>query len=165
MPFRRLSAVILACGLLVVACAAPAAAQSEGDEHAAAKEKARAAAQSWLDRTDATEFGASWDAAAALLQDRIERADWVQQAEALRDTVKAVSDRALAMTQYRDSLRSTPGHGPFVLLKYRSTFEAGRFDELLLTVREDTTWKVAGYQVTPLRRPPARSSAPAPSNP
>jgi len=164
MPFRRLSAVILACGLLVAACAAPTTAQS-GGEHATAKKKARAAAQSWLDRTDATEFGASWDAAAALLQNRIERADWVQTAEALRDTVKAVSDRTLAMTQYRDSLRSAPDHGPFVLLKYRSTFEAGRFDELLLTVREDTTWKVAGYQVTPLRRPPARPSAPAPSNP
>jgi hypothetical protein len=156
-----LLAVVLPFVLLL---AAPATAQP-GGEHAAAKKKARAAAQSWLDRTDATEFEASWDAAAALLQERTARVDWIRKAERLRDTVKTVSDRTLAMTQYRDSLRSAPGHGPFVLLKYRSMFEAGRFDELLLTVREDTTWKVAGYQVTPLRRSSARSSDPAPSNP
>lgn len=142
--------------LPLVLLAAPAAAQP-GDEHAAAKKKAQAAAQSWLDRTDATEFGASWDASAALLQERIERADWIRKAKALRDTVKAVSDRTLATTQYRDSLRRAPGHGPFVLLKYRTMFEGGRFDELLLTVREDETWKVAGYQVTPHRRPSGRA--------
>jgi hypothetical protein len=157
-PVRFLTALLLLAPLV----AAPAAAQPE-DEHAAAKTKARTAAQSWLDRVDASEFGASWDAAATLLQKRIARADWVQKAEALRDTVETISGRTLARAQYRNSISRAPGDGPFVLLKYRSTFEAGRFDELLLTVREDETWKVAGYQVTPLRRPSPPS--PAPSNP
>jgi hypothetical protein len=163
MPFRSLLVFVLACGLLVVARAAPVAAQSEG-KHASAKKEARGAAQSWLDRVDANEFGVSWDEAAALLQKRISRESWIQTAERLRDTVKAVSDRSLATTQYRDSLQRAPSEGPFVLLKYRSTFEAGRVDELLLTVREDTTWKVVGYQVTPLR-PSSTPTAPDASNP
>lgn len=153
---------LLAVVLPVALVAAPAAAQSSG-EHAAAKEKARAAAQSWLDRLDANEFGACWDEAAALLRQRIERADWVQRAEQLRDTIQTVSDRTLGTIRYRDSLRQGPRPGPVVLLKYRSTVQDGRVDELLVTVREDTTWTVAGYQVTPLRRAPARST-PAPDS-
>jgi hypothetical protein len=65
------------------------------------------------------------------------------------------------MVQYRNSLRTVPG-GPFVILTYRSTFEGGRAEELLLTVREEATWKVVGYRVTPLRSADAR--APSPRN-
>lgn len=143
---------------LVPLLVAPAAAQS-GETHAVAKEKAKGAAQSWLARVDADEFEASWEEASPLLQRRTERADWVQRAEQLRDTIKTVTDRTLTTTRYRDSLRRAPRPGPAVLLNYRSTFEAGRVDELVVTVRADTTWKVAGYQVTPLRKASPRSTA------
>lgn len=143
---------------LVPLVVVPAAAQS-GEAHAAAKEKAKTAAQSWLARVDADEFEASWEEASPLLQRRIERADWIRSAEQLRDTIKTVSDRTLTATRYRDSLQRAPRPGPAVLLKYRSTFEAGPVDELIVTVRADTTWKVAGYQVTPLRRASLRSTA------
>jgi hypothetical protein len=158
-PVRSGIAGLLLLGLL----AGPALAQP-GDEHAAAKRKAQEAAEAWLALVDDDAFVESWDAAAALLQKRIRREDWVRKAERLRDTVRALSSRDLATAQYRDSLRRAPSDGPFVLLKYRSTFAAGRFEELLLAVRPDTTWKVAGYQVTPLRPPEARPS-PAPQRP
>lgn len=132
----------------------PAAAQPS-DEHAAATKKAQQAAEAWLALVDDDAFAASWDSAATLLQKRIKRENWVQRAQQLRDTVQALSARTLTTSQHRDSLRRAPGEGPFVLLKYRSSFGAGRFEELVLTVRQDTTWKVTGYQVTPLRPPRA----------
>lgn len=137
--------------VLLLPLAGSVTAQSDGPP--SAKEDARAAAESWLARIDADEFGASWEAASTLLRQRIERAEWVQNAEQLRDTVKTVSDRTLTATRYRESLRRAPNEGPFVLLAYRSSYEAGPLDELLVTVREDTTWKVAGYRVTPRRSP------------
>jgi len=149
--------VLVATALFLVG--GPAAAQTN-DEHAAATKKARQAAEAWLGLVDDDAFATSWDSAAALLQKRIKRKNWVQKAQQLRDTVQALSSRTLATTQYRDSLRRAPSEGPFVFLKYRSSFGAGRFEEVLLTVRQDTTWKVTGYQVTPLRPPAPRSPRP-----
>ena len=147
-PVGALAALVFAVALL----GAPASAQTT-DAHAAAKQQAQGAAASWLALVDNDEFEAGWDAAASLLQKRIKRETWVQKARRLRDTVQALSTRALERTQFRASLQRASDEGPFVLLKYRSTFEGGRFEELLLTVRQDTTWKVTGYQVTPLRPP------------
>jgi len=157
----RASATLVSVFFLL---AGPVSAQTS-DEHAAAKQQAQGAAESWLTFVDNDEFEASWDAAAPLLQKRIKREAWVQKARQLRDTVQAPSARTLALIQFRDSLQRAPGGGPFVLLKYRSTFEGGRFEELLLTVRQDTTWKVTGYQVTPLRSPKAPSPPSAPDSP
>ena len=139
-----------------------AVAQPEGDR-TAAKQKARGAAESWLALVDENRFAESWEAAAGLLQKRIKREEWVQKARRLRDSVEVLSGRRLAMTRYRSSLQRAPGDGPFVVLKYRSTSAAGHFEELLLAVRRDKTWKVTGYQVTPLRSP--QSSPPDSTRP
>jgi hypothetical protein len=157
---RALVALVPVVGLLV---AGPSVAQTSGP-HAAAKQKAASAAASWLALVDDGQLGASWDSSAVLLRKRIERADWVEQAERLRDSLRAVSNRTLTRARYRDSLQRASDGGPFVLLKYRSGAVEGRVEELVLTVRQDTTWKVAGYQVTPLRSASGRS-APAPSRP
>jgi hypothetical protein len=154
-----LAALVPAAFLLL---AGGAAAQPAG-ERTAAKQKARGAAESWLALVDENRFAESWEAAAGLLQKRIRREEWVQKARRLRDSVKVLSARRLSMVRYRNSLRRAPDDGPFVLLKYRSTFAAGHFEELLLAVQRDETWKVTGYQVTPLRSP--RSSPPGSTRP
>jgi hypothetical protein len=154
---RRSGVLAALAPLAAVLLAGPVAAQTT-PSHAEAKKAAREAAASWLALVDDDQFGESWDAAAGVLQQRIRREEWVRQARQLRDTTKALTTRRLATTQYRDSLRRAPADGPFVLLKYRSTFAAGRFEELLLTVRQDKAWTVAGYQVTPLRADSARFS-------
>lgn len=146
MTVRGAPAVAFAIALLV----GPVSAQSGGTPEIAER-RAKSAAQSWLSLVDYGAFGESWDEAALLLQKQIERAEWIEKTERLRDSVKTLSSRFLTQTQYRDSLRQPPVDGPFVLFKYRSTIEPGRVEELLLTVRQDTIWKVAGYQVTPLR--------------
>ena len=160
MSLRPLRTVVLA--LVVSACALPAGAQST-EPHATAKQEARAAAASWLALVDDDAFGESWDEAAGLLQKRIKRVDWIRTAERLRDSVETLPPRSLSGTQYRQSLRRAPDSGPFVLLKYRSVLSGEGFEELVLTVRQDTTWKVAGYQVTPLRSSASTEAPPSPS--
>jgi len=145
MTFRPLPAVVLVCLALVH----PTVAQSD-EARATAVQEAQTAAESWLALVDEDAFGESWDEAASLFQERVDRADWVQKAERLRDSVAAFSSRTLTRTQYRNALDRAQSNGPFVLLKYRATLEADRFEEVLLAVRQDTTWKVAGYQVAPL---------------
>jgi len=154
---NALRSAITALTILLLAPVGPLFAQP-GSGHATEITNARNAAQSWLALVDGDQFGTSWDEAAVLLQNRTKRAAWIQNAERLRDSVQTVSARTLTRTQYRDTLQRASSDGPFVLLKYRSTFPVGRFEELVLTVRQDTTWKVAGYQVTPI--PTDTSAAP-----
>jgi len=142
--------------VLLLSLAGPVAAQP-GGASTEATERAQAAAQSWLDRFNADDFDASWEAAATLLQQRIEQAGWVEKAEQLRDTLKTVSSRTLTATRYRATLPGTSKEGPFVLFAYRSTYETGPVNEVLVTVREDTTWKVTGYRLTPRLEAPFRT--------
>jgi hypothetical protein len=142
---------------LLLPLAGPVGAQS-GGEFVEATDEAQAAAQSWLDRVDAGAFEASWEAAAALLRQRTEQANWVEQARRLRDTMRTVSDRTLTARRYRDTLPRARNEGPFVLLAYRSTYEGGSVNEVLVTVQEDTTWKVAGYRVTPQHEASAQAA-------
>lgn len=157
---RALFLVSLGCLL-----AGSALGQSDGS-YTAAKTSAQDAAESWLALVDDDDFGESWDDAASLLQNRIAREDWIAEGRTLRDSVDVHSYRARTTVQYRDSIRRAPNGGPFVLLKYHTTFKTGRVEELIVTVREEDTWKVAGYQVTPLQNA-ARPSSPRgrPSNP
>lgn len=126
----------------------PAHAQSDAVPRAA-----QTAAQEWLDHLEDRDFEDSWEAAAEILRNRIERDAWVQKSTRLADSLGGPIQRTLATAQVQDSLRRAAVDGPFAILKYRSRFSDGHYEELLLLLRQDDVWKVAGYQVTPLRTP------------
>ncbi len=152
---HRLPGLLVFCVLLLVR---PAEGQSDRDAHARAEREAQAAATEWLTLVEDGDFEDSWEAAAAPFRERIEEEQWEERGERLRDSLRARSRRTRSMVQYRDSLRDISG-GPFVILTYRSSFEGGRVEEVLVTVREDATWKVTGYQVTPLLPDSAQTAA------
>jgi hypothetical protein len=114
---------------------------------------AQSAAQEWLDHLEDRDFEDSWEAAAPPFRDRIERDAWVQKSTRLADSLGGPLQRTLTSAQIQDSLRHTAVDGPFALLKYRSRFSAGHYEELLLLMRQDDAWTVAGYEVTPLQTP------------
>lgn len=122
---------------------------------------AQTAAQEWLDHLEDRDFEDGWDAAAAPFRDRIERDAWVQKSTRLADSLGDPLQRTLTTGQVQDSLRHAAVDGPFALLKYRSRFSDGHYEELILLMQQDDAWTVAGYQVTPLRTPdPSMSSLP-----
>jgi hypothetical protein len=53
-------------------------------------------------------------------------------------------------TTARDSLRQVPDAGPFVLLRYHSTFGPELYIETVLVEDTDDAWHVAGYEVAPV---------------
>lgn len=149
---RRLFPFILFAGLLVFPVASSSAQDVSADEHAAAKELARKAAEQWLELADAGKFGESWDEGAAMMQEQISREGWTEKGTEAKSEIDSLLSRQFSRAQYRTSLQQAPREGPFVLLEYRSEFEGGPFNEVILTVKEENAWKVAGYQVAPVQQ-------------
>jgi hypothetical protein len=151
---RPLALLSVLAGLLL---AGPARAQPD-DGNAAETRAAQAAAQEWLDRLDDRDFEDAWEAAAAPFRERTDRDAWTRAATRLADSVGTAAARTRTSAQSRDSLRVAARPRPFVVLTYRTRFSGGRYEERLLVVREDEDWRVAGYEVRPLRTPdPPRS--------
>ena len=154
---RSLALLALLAGLLL---AGPVRAQSDAD--APDTQAARAAAQEWLEQLDDRDFEDAWEEAAAPFRERTDRDAWVGAGTRLADSIGTAAARTLTSAHTRDSLRSAAGPGPFVVLTYRTRFSGGRYEERLLVVRADEDWRVAGYEVRPLRTPtlPASSRPP-----
>lgn len=117
--------------------------------HETAKKEARTAAEEWLSLTDAGKFEESWKTADSTLQKGISRTDWILQGTRARNQLKELRSRELAKTQYRDSTAQLSTGSPVVILQYASEFEGGSTLEAVITTKQDTTWKVAGYRVIP----------------
>lgn len=165
---RRLSTFLLLFAVSLAFAIAPAQAQipqspQGDDEHAEAKQNAREVAEQWLELTDAGEFGQSWDEAASMMQDQIEREQWQEAGSQMEDQLGDFQTRQFAQAEYRDSIQTQQEtlEGPFVILMYQSQFEAGQIIEQLITVKRDDSWKVAGYQP---QRPPQQGQGGPPNN-
>jgi len=149
-------------GLLAGGLLAGPAAHAQSGPHAAAKDAAQAAAQEWLEHLEDPDVDDSWEEAASPFRERTDRESWGRDATRLADSLGTPTARTLVSARHRDSLRTAAGPGPFVKLAYRSRFADGRYEERLLVTREEEDWRVAGYEVRPLRAPdpsPLRKSA------
>lgn len=145
------SCCIFAVLILAPPFAGPVGAQPTEASHERAKDEARVAAASWLEEIDDGDFDDSWEAAASVFQARVSKEAWEEEGRRLRDSVQTPTRRTVTMVKYRDALRQA-GDGPVVILKYRSEIGGTVIQETVVTIRENTSWKVAGYQMTP--RPP-----------
>lgn len=135
--------VIAALAAATASTAAPAAfAGAEADAVAAA----RAAAEAWLAALDAADYGATWDAAAALFRNAVPRAGWEQAARATRGPLGALQQRQLAGAQFTRTLPGAPD-GEYVVIQYRTRFEhKAAAVETVTPMRDaDGAWRVSGY--------------------
>ncbi|PSQ96814.1 MAG: hypothetical protein BRD55_05950 [Bacteroidetes bacterium SW_9_63_38] len=159
------SRLIIILGLVLGMSAAggpPVSAQGEAGS-AATEQAARTAARAWLGLLAEREFEESWDEAAPLLRERVDRDVWKQRAAQLVDSIGAASARTFTTVQFQDTLRQSTG--PFVILRARATYDIGGFEEHLVLTLVDEEWRVAGYRVTPLRRPTPSRARPRPPGP
>lgn len=141
-----------------IAAALPLPSEEKG---AQAAKQAQAAAASWLSLTDAGQFGQSWEAAAATLQEHVSRAEWTKQGDRARSRLDTLLSRTLTRVQYRDSTTQLSTGGPVVALQYRSQFKGGSVLEAVVTTKQNDAWKVAGYRIVPApKTAPPDSTAP-----
>lgn len=107
---------------------------------------AQAAADAWLASLDAADYGATWDAAAALLRNAVPRSGWEQAARATRSPLGAVRERQAAGAQFTRTLPGAPD-GEYVVIQYRTRFEhKAAAVETVTPMRDpDGQWRVSGY--------------------
>lgn len=132
----------LAAATVISAVTAVTPARASTDAVAAAQ----AAADAWLAALDAADYGATWDAAAALFRNAVPRSGWEQAARATRSSLGAVRERQAAGAQFTRTLPGTPD-GEYVVIQYRTRFEhKAAAVETVTPMRDpDGQWRVSGY--------------------
>lgn len=120
---------------------------------------AQTAAQEWLGHVDTGEWGAAWDEMAPGLRDTVAQEQWRTRRES-RAVLGAARSRRLVRAIARDSLSRAPNSGPFILLRYHSTFGPELYVETVLVEDTGDAWRVAGYEVGPVAGRPERRPRP-----
>jgi hypothetical protein len=94
---------------------------------------------------DAADYGATWDAAAALLRNAVPRAGWERAARGTRGALGAVQQREVAGAQFTRTLPGAPD-GEYVVIQYRTRFEhKAAAVETVTPMRDaDGQWRVLG---------------------
>jgi hypothetical protein len=107
---------------------------------------AQAAADAWLDLTDAGDAAASWDEAAELFKSAVTKEQWMQALAGVRPPLGKVVSRKVVSRQHS---RQAPGapDGEYVVIRYETRFEkkADAVETVTPTLDPDRVWRVSGY--------------------
>jgi hypothetical protein len=125
---------------MVLALGRPAGALDQ-DEIAAAKH-----AEAWLILVDQRKYAESWDAAATLFRDTVDRGMWADALGAARGPLGKLLTRRVKSAESKTSLPGAPD-GKYVVIQYDTTFEHKKAAvETVTPMQEaDGSWKVTGY--------------------
>lgn len=112
------------------------------------EQAAVAAANHWLQLTDAGDYGASWQQAAPLFKSSITRERWSQALEATRTPLGKVVSRKLIAAKYTTSLPGVPD-GEYVVIQFEAVFanKAAAIETVTPTLTKDGAWRVCGYYI------------------
>ena len=154
-PSRRFAAVLpLALVILTLAPITPAGrAQTPPPPppaapttHQADIAGGRAAAERWLGRVDAGEYGRSWQEAAPHFQRTTTEAKWADLLGNVRLPLGKPASRQTIVGQFSGSMPGMPD-GAYVFLQFQTEFERKKLAVETVTCLRDTDgrWKVAGY--------------------
>jgi hypothetical protein len=129
------------CFAILLACPFARAADEEIDV-----KSAMTVAEAWLAGVDAGRYGASWDEAAKLFQDALDRTRWEVTIERVRGPLGVAVARKLRTATYSRTLPNAPA-GEYIVIQYDTRFENRPLStEIVTPMREpDGTWKVSGY--------------------
>jgi hypothetical protein len=125
---------------LVLALGRPAGALDQ-DEIAAAKQ-----AEAWLILVDQQKYADSWDAAATVFRDTVDRGMWADALGGARGPLGRLLSRRVKSVESKTSLPGAPD-GKYVIIQYDTTFEHKKAAVETVTPmqEENGTWKVTGY--------------------
>ena len=105
-------------------------------------------AEAWLVLVDQHKYGASWDAAAGLFKDTVDRDMWTDALGAVRGPLGKLLSRRVKSVESRPSLPGAPD-GRYVIIQYETSFENKKAAVETVTpmLEADGSWKVTGYFV------------------
>ncbi|MEP6995752.1 MAG: DUF4019 domain-containing protein [Acidobacteriota bacterium] len=113
---------------------------------------AQEVAERWLPTVDAGQYGESWDAAAALFKQTVNREQWIDALTKRRSPLGQVQSRKLRVAQYVTDMPGAPS-GEYVVIEYDTAFSAGgAMIERVTPMKDpDGSWRVSGYFVLPAK--------------
>lgn len=125
----------------------PTAPASADPPHRAQIAGAQAAAEGWLKRIDAGEYGQSWREAASPFQRTMDEARWTAVVGGARLPLGAVTSRRLLVSRFSPTMPGAPD-GEYVFLQFETEFEnKKKAVETLVPMVEGGRWKVSGYYI------------------
>ena len=126
--------------VVMLALGRPAGALDQ-DEITAAKQ-----AEAWLILVDQQKYADSWNAAATLFRDTVDRGMWTDALGAARGPLGKLLSRRVKSVESKTSLPGAPD-GKYVIIQYDTTFEHKKAAvETVTPMQEaDGSWKVTGY--------------------
>jgi len=114
----------------------------------AAQKEAVSSAEQWLKLVDGGKYGASWDAAAALLRKAVAKDAFVKNLQAAQKPLGKVKSRKMMSAKFETSMPGAPD-GQYVVIQFQAVFENKK--QALETVTpmkcEDGKWRVSGYYI------------------
>jgi hypothetical protein len=125
--------------------------QAPKPDPAAQKQKAaQQAALSWLALVDSGKYDESWEHAAQMLKDLVDKSQFAASVENARLPLARLVSRKLRGATYTRTLPGAPD-GEYVVLQYNSSFEnlTSAVETVTPALDKDGKWRVSGYYVRP----------------
>ncbi len=112
------------------------------------KKAALASATAWLALADSGKYPETWDQAAVLFKNALNKDQWIASLERGRTPLGKVLSRKLWSNMYTTSLPGAP-EGKYVVIMYNTEFENKKSAVETVTpmLDQDGKWRVAGYQI------------------
>ncbi|MBD8702112.1 DUF4019 domain-containing protein [Sphingomonas sp. CFBP 13714] len=107
--------------------------------------EASSAARKWVDLLDASQWDASWRAAAKVFQSSITSAQWEASNQSVREPLGRVSSRILQSAVQTKTLPGAPA-GDYQVLQFQTRFASKPEGvETVVLSHENGSWRVSGY--------------------
>ena len=106
------------------------------------------AAEEWLMLIDASDFGASWDNAAAMFKNAITKEQWEKAIRPIKSAIGDIISREMKSAKYTASLPGAPD-GEYVVIQFSTSFTNKKSAIETVTPMKDPDgkWRVSGYYI------------------
>jgi hypothetical protein len=100
----------------------------------------------WLALIDTGSYAESWETAAEMLRDAVDKQTWVARAAGVRSPLGAAKERQLSSIEYKTSLPGVPT-GEYVVMTFETGFETLRkvVESVTVAKEGDDTWRILSY--------------------
>lgn len=126
----------------------PAAPAPTGASRAEAEKNAITAAELWIALIDREQYTRSWEMAASLLKNKVERKTFVKSLSTTRKPLGELKSRKLQSKQFTTSAPGAPD-GQYVILQYTTSFanKSTATETITPMLDKDKKWRVSGYYI------------------
>ena len=105
-------------------------------------------AKNWLSLVDEERFGESWETAASLFKNAVQKAKWINSMNAFRRPLGKLLARKIKNSQYMTALPGAPD-GEYVVIQFETSFENKKLAIETITpmLDKDGKWRTSGYYI------------------